>query len=128
MTDFHVYAFDSCRGLSPKRRLKDHHKEWREGSFRTTLDELKKQIKALRSDPKAANTHFSPGYFELTLTNDLRDQVMTHGPLTVTINVEYYSSTSVLIQNSVWMNALETQLHKIISFGLLISNPGDLRD
>ncbi|MGO9645545.1 MAG: TylF/MycF/NovP-related O-methyltransferase [Candidatus Bathyarchaeia archaeon] len=93
MADFHVYAFDSFQGLPPKKDEKDNYVEWKEGSFRTTLPLLKKQLNALRFNPDASNLHYVPGYYEKTLTKNLQNDLESRPASIVTVDVDYYSST-----------------------------------
>jgi len=93
IADFHVYVFDSFEGLPPKKDEKDDYVDWKEGSFRTTLPVLKRQLAALGFEPDAANLHFVPGYFDKTLTKDLQVDLGSRPPSIVTVDVDYYSST-----------------------------------
>ncbi|MFI5448647.1 MAG: TylF/MycF/NovP-related O-methyltransferase [Candidatus Bathyarchaeia archaeon] len=93
MDDFHVYAFDSFQGLPTKKDEKDNYLEWKEGSFRTTLSVLKKQLNSLGFNPDAPNLHYVSGYYETTLTKNLQNDLKSRSPSIVTVDVDYYSST-----------------------------------
>jgi len=105
--EFHIFGFDSFEGLPPKASQKDDTAEWTKGKFSHALSEINLLVyrETRGMEELRPNIRFVKGYFDNTLTNNLRDELSKYPPAVVTIDVDYYSSTKVVL------NWLEPILH-----------------
>jgi hypothetical protein len=98
LQDQHIVLFDSFEGLPPKKGVEDDHPDWSAGSFAHTVDDIKKVLREERMDPEGSeNVRFVKGFYENTLTPELRQKLMDSPPDIVTIDCDYYSSTKTVL-------------------------------
>lgn len=87
---FHIVGFDSFEGLPSSDAREDRHPDWPEGVYEHSPSSVEEKIRA-EGFPRG-NLHLVAGFFENTLTEDLRD-VIPGGPSIVMIDCDLYSST-----------------------------------
>jgi hypothetical protein len=95
--DYDMFLFDSFVGLPEKKGVEDDHLEWSQGMFAHTIDEIKQIIESCEMDPNSERIRFVRGFYEQTLTQDLRDRFASTPPDIITIDVDYYSSTKTVL-------------------------------
>ncbi len=106
-----IFAFDSFEGL-PKSELDednprlgsmdDSTRLWSEGEYSCSQQDIKKKIKNLKIKNIPDITYIE-GFFEKTLTDSLRDKLIKNPPAIITIDVDYYSSTKIVLN---WLRPL----------------------
>jgi len=94
----HIFGFDSFEGLPEKKGLQDNHPMWMKGDFSHSVQEIQEKIHRYGVDLKQGNVHFIKGFFEDTLTPELRDNLKEFTPSIVTVDVDYYSSTKIILE------------------------------
>lgn len=94
----YIFGFDSFEGLPSKKSLKDDLKRWTKGFFSHSLSEVKKKLIKQGIDLEKGNIRFIKGYFEETLTPELRKELCNFSPSIVTIDCDYYSSTKIVLE------------------------------
>ena len=98
--------FDSFEGLPPTSRIEDVNPHWTEGKFAHGVDEIKRTIKMnchVDIDSHSDNYRFVKGFYEVTLTPELRDELRNTGPDIITIDCDYYTSTKTALD---WLRPL----------------------
>ncbi len=93
-----IFLFDSFAGLPEKKGIEDDHSEWSEGMFAHTIDEIRQVIKNRKMDPDSGNFRFIKGFYEQVLTPELREHLARTPPDIVTVDVDYYSSTKIVLE------------------------------
>lgn len=93
----HVTLFDSFQGLPRSTDPRDVHSDWPEGRFAHSVPELSRLISRLGLEPDSRSVEFISGFFEDSLTAALRDTMTDHPPAIVTVDVDLYTSTSVVL-------------------------------
>lgn len=98
LSQFHAFGFDSFQGLPPKAAPQDDHWSWTVGGMST--DQATVLNKVFRGTGLQPRVHLElvPGYFEKSLTPELRDRLAKTPPSIVTIDVDYYSSTKTVLE------------------------------
>lgn len=94
---FPICAFDSFRGLPSPSDSKDLHPTWTKGTSATPLDEVKRRVQRELNLSKS-RIRFVEGFFEDTLTADLRDRIGGERPSFVMLDVDYYSSAKLILE------------------------------
>ncbi|MCI4353631.1 MAG: TylF/MycF family methyltransferase [Thermoplasmata archaeon] len=102
LTDpFHVFAFDSFQGLPAPTSTKDQHSDgrrgWRSGDFAHSLGEVRRKIALQEPDLGRIDLNYVSGFYENSLTAELRGQLQRHPPAIVLIDVDFYSSTRTIL-------------------------------
>jgi len=102
---YHIFGFDSFRGLPQKMDPRDDNPAWQKGSFAHSVLEVENRVKCQGLDTSRGTLHWVEGYFEQTLTPNLKYGLKGFSPSIVTIDVDYYSSTRSVL------NWLRPMLH-----------------
>jgi len=95
---FHIFAFDGFQGLPEPTSSRDIHPGWKRGGFAHTLDEVQRRIASERANGERLAVRFVAGFFEQSLTAELRSELLRHPPSIVMIDVDYYSSTRTVLE------------------------------
>jgi hypothetical protein len=96
---FHIFGFDSFEGLPEKRSFRDDNPSiWWKGAFSHSVQEIEEKIHRYGVDLKHGNIRFIKGFFEDTLTSELRDNLKEFTPAIVTVDVDYYSSAKTVLE------------------------------
>jgi Macrocin-O-methyltransferase (TylF) len=95
---FPTYAFDSFKGLPESSDPRDQHPLWKPGTFAYSREAVthRLRVKGLPTEPPTVN--LIEGTFAETLTTGLRNDLARNPPAIVTIDVDYYSSTRVVLE------------------------------
>jgi hypothetical protein len=89
--DSSVVLFDSFKGLPPPTGAHDAHVTWRAGDFAFSVDYIKGVIK--KTGYPLSRVRFVEGFFEVSLTQALANELRDTPPAFVTLDLDYYSST-----------------------------------
>jgi len=100
---FQIFGFDSFEGLPESKRLEDQHPLWKKNEFSYDIEEVKKKISNGGLDLNKFNIRFIKGNFVDSLTTSLMDEIKKFPPSIVTIDVDYYSSTKIVLE---WMEPI----------------------
>lgn len=99
--DFRVVVFDTFRGLPPKNSWRDASREWKEGMFASSVEDIRRRLRSRGVEKIPGSLRFVEGPFEKTLTPELRAELVP-GPMArpavVTVDVDYYSSTKTVLE------------------------------
>ena len=95
---YHIFGFDSFEGLPEKKSYKDDHRGWKKGQFSKNLSEIKKIVHNLGIDLKRNTVNFIKGYYENVLTPTLREELKEFPPTIINIDVDFYSSTKIVLE------------------------------
>jgi hypothetical protein len=95
---YHIFGFDSFKGLPEKKGFQDDSSIFWKGEFSHSVQEIEEKIHRYGVDLKQGNIHFIKGFFEDTLTSELRDNLKEFTPSIVTVDVDYYSSTKIVLE------------------------------
>ena len=87
---FHVYGFDSFQGL-PKPQDADRREDWKEGLMHHPKSQVEGVIK--ETGFPRENVHLVEGFYENSLTDDLRNKLRKNPPAIINMDADYYSST-----------------------------------
>ena len=101
--DCSIYLFDSFQGLPEKMDYRDEHPDWAQGSFSSSVKEIKNLLTRKGLRPDSSSIHFIEGFYERSLTSMLRDSLRSCPPTIVTVEVDYFSSTKTLLE---WLRPL----------------------
>ena len=94
--DNDIYLFDSFQGLPPKLDPRDDNPEWGHNVFAHGEQEIRELLLKHNVDLNKGNVHFIKGYYQETLTPELRKKIKK--PSIITIDVDYYSSTKTVLE------------------------------
>ncbi len=95
---YRVVGFDSFEGLPKQSSPRDESAEWRPALFAHSLEEIRQTIASARLDLRAVDLRFVRGFFDTSLTDGLRNELREFPPSIVTVDVDYYSSTKVVLE------------------------------
>jgi hypothetical protein len=98
LNKFHIYAFDSFEGLPARAGEADRHFHWDKGFMSHKEEEILRVVD--RHNFPRANFHAIRGFYEDSLTEELRKQLASSPPSLVNIDCDYYSSTATALT---WM-------------------------
>jgi len=98
ISNFPIFGFDSFEGLPNSNELADQHATWYQKAFYHKLEEVKENLKKDGFIVDNFNIRFIKGEFSKLLTSSLRDELKKHPPSIVTIDVDYHSSTKVVLE------------------------------
>jgi hypothetical protein len=100
------YVFDSFEGLPPTEDKADLHPFAGEGSYRSKGAKFVKRRLVENSCPEE-RLHFHKGFFEDSLTPELREQLIERGVFASYVNIDcdYHSSTITVLN---WLEPLLT--------------------
>lgn len=93
-----IFGFDSFEGLPEKKGVQDGHPAYGKGFFSHSSDEIGALIRRYGVDLKYGNIKFIKGFFEDSLTSELRDKLKRWPPSIVTVDCVYYSSTKTVLE------------------------------
>jgi hypothetical protein len=96
--EYRIFGFDSFEGLPEKKGFQDSHPAYWKGAFSHSIDEISEKVRRYGVDLKQGNIQFIKGFFEDSLTSELRDKLRKWPPSIVTIDVDYYSSTKTVLE------------------------------
>ena len=96
INNFNVFLFDSFEGLPEYDSLKDKNPGWSKGQFAGTIDKIQ-SITNKYFPNTGSNIKFIKGYYENSLTNDLRMTLIDYPPSIVNIDVDYYLSAKTVL-------------------------------
>lgn len=115
--DYRLFGFDSFDGLpEPQGRDRDVHTEdasavrFEKGDFRSTKDEVWSYLE--KKDFELGNIELVAGWYDQTLTEDLKDSLGIKAASLINIDCDFYSSTKVALG---WCESL-IQQGTIVSF------------
>lgn len=94
---FNIFLFDSFEGLPEYSNLKDKNPAWSRGQYTGTIDKFKQIIYRFLPDI-APNIKFIKGFYENSLTEELRKTLIENPPSVVNVDVDYYSSTKTILE------------------------------
>lgn len=100
---FHFVLFDSFQGLPPKKGTEDDHPAWTKGTFSCDVPAIRRIIAGTGLDPSSKNFRFVEGFFDRSLTPELRESLSATPPSLVNIDVDYYSSAKTVLE---WVRPL----------------------
>jgi len=94
---FNIFLFDSFEGLPEYNDPKNKNPAWSAGKFKGSLDWIKSIINEIEPEVME-RTRFIEGFYENTLTADLRKKLNDYPPSLVNIDVDYYKSAKTVIE------------------------------
>jgi len=94
---FNIFLFDSFEGLPEYDDRKDLNPAWSRGQFKGSLDSIKSIVKEIAPEVME-RTKFIKGFYENTLTADLRKELNGYPPSLVNVDVDYYKSAKTVIE------------------------------
>jgi len=95
---YHIFGFDSYEGLPEKEGPKDDSKEWSKGSYSYSISEIEQKVLKRVINLKRNTIHFIKGFYEDSLTTELRNELSEYPPSIITIDCDYYSSTKIVLE------------------------------
>ena len=95
--NFNIFLFDSFEGLSEYGGSADKNPAWQKGQFKGTIEEIKSNIDKFLPEI-APNVKFIKGYYEKTLTVQLRNSLIDYPPSVVNVDVDYYTSAKTVLE------------------------------
>ena len=96
ISKYNIFLFDSFEGLPEYNDRKNKNPAWNKGQFSGSTDYLKEIIyKACKN--KQPKVTFIKGYYENSLTSELREQLANSPPSIVNIDVDYYESAQAIL-------------------------------
>lgn len=98
ISNFPIFGFDSFEGLPISNEPADQRIMQKQKAFHHELEEVKENLKKDGFILDNFNIRFIKGEFSKLLTSSLRDELKKHPPSIVTIDVDYYSSTKVVLE------------------------------
>jgi hypothetical protein len=105
INNYHIFLFDSFEGLPAKVDYRDDLPCYGEGFFAHDISKIKTLIKSSKVGLRDENIHFVKGFFEDSLTASLRESLKGFIPGIINVDVDYYSSTKVVLN---WLQPLLT--------------------
>ena len=103
MNRFRIVGFDSFQGLPPTSERKDAHAGLASGQFSGSMDQIHAILRQKRISTHGCDVRLVPGWFQESLTPQLRQSLSPYPPSLVTIDVDYYSPTAVILE---WLRPL----------------------
>lgn len=98
-TDYRLNLFDSFQGLPPTSDASDINPGiWKEGSFSHPVEEIRAIVRKEGLDPDSKSLRYVKGFFEQSLTPELRVDLTANPPGIVTMDCDYYSSTRTVLE------------------------------
>ena len=97
INDYHIFLFDSFEGLPAKYDFRDDLPCYDKGFFAHDVSKIRKLLTNSGMDLSKGNIHFIKGFFQETLTPALRESLKARSPGIITVDVDYYSSTKVVL-------------------------------
>jgi hypothetical protein len=95
---YHIFGFDSFEGLPQKKGFQDDSPAYGKGCFSHSINEIQEKVQRYGVDLKQDNIQFIKGFFEDSLTSELRDKLKKWPPSIVTVDVDYYSSAKTVLE------------------------------
>lgn len=94
---FNIFLFDSFEGLPEYNDPRNENPAWRKEQFKGTVEQIKSIIKKILPEI-VSNVKFIKGYYEDTLTAELRNSLIDYPPSIVNIDVDYYQSAKTVLE------------------------------
>ena len=101
--NYHIFLFDSFEGLPEKKDFRDYSPIYDKGSFAHDISEIKNLLIKAGVDLNRETVHFVKGYYEETLKPNTQERFKEYCPRIVTVDVDYYSSTKIVLD---WLEPL----------------------
>lgn len=99
---FNIFLFDSFEGLPEQNCRTDLNPAWEKGEFSGSEDLIRNEISSICGS-QSPKVYFIKGYYENSLTNELRDLLSKFPPSLINIDVDLYSSTKTVLD---WVEPL----------------------
>jgi hypothetical protein len=93
---FNIFLFDSFEGLPDSELKEDTHKEWSKGQYAKSIEEIQSIVDGLNIGK--SNIEYVKGYYNDTLNPKLYSKLKLTPPSIVNIDVDYYSSTKIILE------------------------------
>lgn len=90
-----AFLFDSFEGLPAMQHKSDASPLWKQGDFSFSQNYISRIVK--KSGFDSENVRFIKGFYETSLTLELQKELANSPPAFVTIDVDYYSSTKIVL-------------------------------
>jgi hypothetical protein len=98
-----IYCFDSFQGLPKPAGDEDRHPTWQAGRFAHPVFDIQKRVEKAGVNLGRGSVHFIEGFFQDSLTSQLRSGLAAHPPALVTVDVDFFSSTALVLD---WLRPL----------------------
>ena len=95
---FRIFGFDSFEGLPASENPADIRSGWEQGAMAHSQEEIEQKLKTNDFSKNFENIKFIKGFFEKSLTSSLRDELAGFPPGIVTVDVDFYSSTKIVLE------------------------------
>ena len=95
---YRIFGFDSFEGLPEKKSSKDDLKRWYKGAYSFDLSMIQKKLRQQGIELKKGTVRFIKGYYENSLTPQLKEELKDYPPSIVNIDCDYYSSTITVLR------------------------------
>jgi hypothetical protein len=95
--NYKIFLFDSFEGLPERKDEMDTNPAWKKGQFRGTEEQIKSVIRTTFPD-MLSNTRIIKGYYDVSLTDKLRNELKEYPPSFVNVDVDLYSSTKKVLE------------------------------
>ncbi|MGI0081626.1 MAG: hypothetical protein ACRECH_18655, partial [Nitrososphaerales archaeon] len=82
---------------------RDDNPDWNQGVFSHSIEEITNLLEHCGIESDRGNIHFVKGYYDGTLSSELRDTLLRYKPSIITIDVDYYSSARTVLE---WLRPL----------------------
>ncbi|HEY2105160.1 MAG TPA: TylF/MycF/NovP-related O-methyltransferase [Candidatus Binataceae bacterium] len=99
---YSIFGFDSFEGLPAKESDRDDHPGWHQRQFDYGVEKIRLRVTE-QLDLSQGSVRFIRGFFKDSLTPELAAELSSHPPSIVTIDVDYYSSTKVVLD---WLSRI----------------------
>ena len=96
ISQYNVFLFDSFEGLPEYNDQKNRNPAWSKGQFEGSIEQMKGIVKRAcgNNQPKVT---FIKGYYENSLTTELRQQLKEFPPSIVNVDVDYFESAKTTL-------------------------------
>ena len=95
LNEIKIVLFDSFQGLPEITVKEDDHRAWGKGKFAYSRDYIKALI--VKHNFPIQNVTFVEGFYEDSLTPQLLTKLAASPPSIITVDVDYYSSTKLVM-------------------------------
>ena len=96
ISKYNIFLFDSFEGLPEYKGQMNENPAWSKGMFSGSTNHIKKMIRRVCGKNQPTVT-FVKGYYEITLTSELIEQLRNSPPSIINIDVDYYESTRIVL-------------------------------
>jgi len=95
--EFRIFGFDSFKGLPKSEHPSDCRYLWDEGKMSFPLELIKKKLQTYPFSKNFQNIEFIEGFYDEVLTERLQTKLSSYPPSIVTIDVDLYTSTKLVL-------------------------------